>query len=58
MEQSGREEGLSYDEVKSIFDHVHQQRKKHLGAEQKLPKASLVFCKQQGKLAMDLACHR
>jgi transposase len=34
MEQIGREEGLSYDEIKSIFDHVYSQRKKHLGAEQ------------------------
>jgi transposase len=28
MEQVGREEELSYDEIKSIFDHVYQQRKK------------------------------
>ena len=34
MEQIGREEGLSYDEVKSMFDHVYQQRKKQLAAEQ------------------------
>lgn len=34
MEQIGREEGLSYDEIKSIFDHVYQQRKKHLEAKQ------------------------
>lgn len=34
MEQIGREEGLSYDEIKSIFDHVYQQRKKHLGTQQ------------------------
>jgi transposase len=34
LEQIGREEGLSYDEIKSIFDHVYQQRKKHLAAEQ------------------------
>jgi len=34
MEQIGREEELSYDEIKSIFDHVYQQKKKQLGAEQ------------------------
>lgn len=34
MEQIGREEGLSYDEIKSMFEHVYQQRKKQLGAEQ------------------------
>jgi len=34
MEQIGREEDLSYDEIKSIFDHVYQQKKKQLGAEQ------------------------
>jgi transposase len=28
MEQIGREEELSYDEIKSIFDHVYHQRKK------------------------------
>jgi transposase len=32
MEQIGREEELSYDEIKSIFDHVYQQRKKKLVA--------------------------
>jgi transposase len=34
LEQIGREEALSYDEIKSIFDHVYQQRKKRLGTEQ------------------------
>ena len=34
MEQIGREEGLSYDEVKSIFDHVYQQKKNDLDVEQ------------------------
>ncbi|NJL40017.1 MAG: transposase family protein [Leptolyngbyaceae cyanobacterium SM1_4_3] len=34
IEQIGREEGLSYDEVKGIFDHVYQQRKKRVGANQ------------------------
>jgi transposase len=33
MEQIGREEELSYDEIKSIFDHVYQQRKKQLVAQ-------------------------
>ena len=28
IEQIGREEGISYDEIKAIFDHVHAQRKK------------------------------
>jgi transposase len=32
MEQIGREEELSYDKIKSIFDHVYQQRKKQLVA--------------------------
>jgi transposase len=27
MEQIGREEELSYDEIKSIFDHVHQLKR-------------------------------
>jgi transposase len=31
MEQIGREEGLSYDEIKSIFTHVHSSRKKTVG---------------------------
>jgi transposase len=31
MEQIGREEGLSYDEIKSIFTHVHSSQKKLLG---------------------------
>ena len=31
IEQIGREEELSYDEIKNIFDHVYQQRKKTLG---------------------------
>lgn len=34
MEQIGREEGLSYDEVKSIFDHVYQWKKNEMGVEQ------------------------
>lgn len=29
IEQIGREEELSYDEIKNIFDHVYQQRKKN-----------------------------
>jgi len=33
FEQIGREEALSYDEVKGIFDHVYQQRKKRVGAD-------------------------
>ena len=33
IEQIGREEALSYDEVKGIFDHVYQQRKKRVGAD-------------------------
>jgi transposase len=31
MEQIGREEGLSYDEIKSIFTHVHSSQKKTVG---------------------------
>jgi transposase len=31
MEQIWREEGLSYDEIKSIFTHVHSSQKKLLG---------------------------
>ena len=31
LEQIGREEGLSYDEVKGIFDHVNTQKKKPNG---------------------------
>ena len=31
MEQIGREEGLSYDEIKGIFAHVHSCKKKLLG---------------------------
>jgi transposase len=31
IEQIGREEKLSYDEIKNIFDYVYQQRKKTLG---------------------------
>ena len=30
LEQIGREEGMSYDEIKGIFDHVHTQRKKKI----------------------------
>lgn len=29
MEQIGREEELSYDEIKGIFEHVDKQKKKH-----------------------------
>jgi transposase len=32
IEQIGREEELSYDEIKNIFDHIYQQRKKTLGS--------------------------
>jgi len=28
MEQIGREEGISYDEIKGIFEHVYSQKKK------------------------------
>ncbi|WP_422387911.1 hypothetical protein [Chroococcidiopsis cubana] len=28
LEQMGREEGMSYDEIKGIFDHVHTREKK------------------------------
>ena len=31
MEQVGREEGLSYDEIKSIFTQVHSSQKKTVG---------------------------
>ncbi|MEG4235758.1 helix-turn-helix domain-containing protein [Microcoleus sp. Pol11C3] len=31
MEQIGREEGLSYDEIKGIFTHVNSCKKKLLG---------------------------
>jgi hypothetical protein len=31
MEQIGREEGLSYDEIKGIFTHVNSGQKKLLG---------------------------
>ena len=31
IEQVSREEALSREEIKGIFDHVHGQRKKHLG---------------------------
>jgi hypothetical protein len=31
MEQIGREEGLSYDEIKGIFADVHSGKKKLLG---------------------------
>lgn len=33
MEQIGREEGLSYDEVKSIFSHVSSSQKKTVGSQ-------------------------
>ena len=35
IEQIGREEELSYDEIKNIFDHIYQQRKKTLGSQVK-----------------------
>ncbi|HEY9295646.1 MAG TPA: helix-turn-helix domain-containing protein [Phormidium sp.] len=31
LSQIGREEGLSYDEIKSIFTHVHSSQKKTVG---------------------------
>jgi transposase len=31
ISQIGREEGLSYDEIKSIFTHVHYSQKKTVG---------------------------
>jgi transposase len=34
MEQIGREEGLSYDEIKGMFAHVHCEKKKLLGVSQ------------------------
>jgi hypothetical protein len=33
MEQIGREEGLSYDEIKGIFAHVHSGKKKAVGSQ-------------------------
>jgi hypothetical protein len=33
MEQIGREEGLSYDEVKGIFSHVSFSQKKTVGSQ-------------------------
>jgi hypothetical protein len=33
MEQIGREEGLSYDEIKGIFTHVHSGKKKAVGSQ-------------------------
>jgi len=33
MEQIGREEGLSYDEIKGMFVHVHSGKKKAVGSQ-------------------------
>jgi transposase len=33
MSQIGREEGLSYDEIKSIFTHVHSSQRKTVGSQ-------------------------
>jgi len=33
MEQIGREEGLSYDEIKGIFTHVNSGKKKAVGSQ-------------------------